>query len=181
MKTIKVKLEGESPLLMNSPKSMIDDMTNEKVKKTTQRYDIKESAEKLTYRKKDGELYVPAEAVKGCLIGAASYKKFGKHSARPIISGGVFIQPQEIGLGIKDYEIDLRTVVIQRARVVKARPKIEKWKLSFDLIYDDTLIKSGSLIKEIFEEAGKRIGLLDFRPQKLGSFGMFKITKWEEK
>lgn len=180
MKEIKVEIKGTSPLLMNSPKGMIEDMTKG-VTKTTKNYDPEESAEKLTYRTKDGELYIPAEALKGSLIGAASYKKIGKYAAKPIIAGGVIITPQKVGLGTKDYEIDLRTVVIQRSRVVKARPTLENWKVQFTISYDESLIGNPEIIKSIFEEAGKRVGVLDFRPQKNGSFGMFEITKWQEK
>lgn len=180
MKEVEVEITGISPLLMNCPKGMIDEMTTG-VRKTTQKYDHEKDAEKLLYKTKKGDLFIPAEAIKGSMVGAASYKKFGKHSAKPIISGGVIIKPFEILLGKKDYEIDLRTVVIQRSRVVKARPRIDDWKVSFTLAYDETLIADGELIKPILEEAGKRVGLLDFRPQKLGNFGMFEVTKWIEK
>jgi|TARA_Y100000034_G_scaffold40209_1_gene49570 hypothetical protein len=181
MKTVKVEIKGLSPLLMNSPKSMIDQMTESKLKQTTKKIDVYKDADKLAYKLDNGELYVPSEAIKGCLVRAASYKKFGKNSARPIIAGGVHITPNKIGLGTKKYEVDVRTVVIQRARVVKGRPTIENWKLSFDLNYNDILIGDSNEIKSILEEAGSRIGILDFRPDKLGSFGMFEVTKWEEK
>lgn len=163
---------------MNSPKGMLD--PNKEITQRTKKYDSKIEAEKVAYKTDKGELYVPAEAVKGCLVNASAYKKFGKYVARPIIAGGVFILPDKILLGTKKYEIDLRTVVIQRARIVKARPKISKWKIQFDLMYDDTLISSGDLIKPILMEGGRRVGILDFRPQKLGSFGMFEVSKWEE-
>lgn len=180
MKTVKVEITGTSPLLMNSPKGMLEDVGS-KVKSKTEKRDSSKEAEKVAYRTKKGELYVPAEAIKGCLVGAASYKKIGKYAARPMIAGGVFIQPHEIILGVKDYEVDLRTVVIQRQRVVKARPRIDSWKLSFELQYNEKLIGNSEIVKSILEEAGERVGLLDFRPQKLGSFGMFKVTKWQEK
>ena len=180
MKKIKVEIEGISPLLMNSPKSMIDEMTNSNLKKTTEKRNPIKDADKLAYKKDNGELYVPSEAIKGSMVGSASYKKFGKNSARPIIAGGVFITPNQIGLGTKKYDVDIRTVVIQRARVVKGRPVMNKWKLNYEILYHKVLISDHNNIKEILEEAGSRIGILDFRPQKMGSFGMFKITKWEE-
>ena len=179
MKTINVELTGTSPLLMNSPKGMLEVATGE-MKNRTEKYEPIIEAEKVAYRTKKGKLYVPCEAIKGTLVGAASYKKIGKYSARPMIAGGVFISPIEIELDNKDYEIDLRTVVIQRSRVVKARPRLDKWKLNFDLTYNEKLIGSSEIIKAILVEAGERVGLLDFRPQKLGSFGMFRVSKWVE-
>ena len=178
MKTIKVTIEGVTPLLMNSPKSMLDEAMGV-TSKTTKR-DIKVDCDKLAYKMKDGTLYIPSEAIKGCLIGASSYKKFGRFTAKPIVAGGVIISPQEVSLKTKKYEMDIRTVVIQRARVVKARPKLEKWKVDFIINYDEELIPDANLIKPILEDAGKRVGLLDFRPAKNGSFGIFKITNWEE-
>ena len=177
MKKIKVQLKGLSPLLMNSPKAMILAST-QGLKSKTEKYDIEGDAEKVAYKTKDGELYVPAEAIKGCLVNAAAYKKRGKCAARAFIAGGVFITPNEIGLGTKDYEIDIRTVVIQRARVVKGRPKIENWKIDFTLMYNEKMIADHNIIKQILEEGGQRIGILDFRPQKMGSFGMFEVSKW---
>lgn len=180
MKEIEVEITGTTPLLMNSPKGMIDKMTKTS-RKTTQRYDPKEEAEKVAYRKKNKELYIPSEAIKGAILGASSYRKFGKFTAKPMIAGGVMISPSEIGLGTKDYEIDLRTVVIQRARVVKARPTLPKWKVKFTITYNEILIKSSDDLKEILQDAGQRVGILDFRPAKSGNFGMFEVTQWEEK
>jgi len=180
MKNIKVEITGLSPLLMNNPASMIDEASNQ-MKQKTQKHNLGEEAKKLLYEDKKGNLYIPSEAIKGCLIGASSYKKIGKFSARPMIAGGVFITPQEIPLNKNEYDLDVRTVVIQRARVVKARPKVEDWKAEFEISYNEKLIGNAEIIKAILEEAGERVGILDFRPAKLGSFGRFKVSKWQEK
>lgn len=180
MKKVKVEIVGLTPLLMNNPKSMLDDAKS--ITSQTEKRDLTTEAEKLAYRIKDGTLYIPAEAIKGSIVNAASYKKFGKYSAKPIVAGSVFIQPTEVSLGTKKYDLDVRTVVIQRkSRVVKARPTLKEWKAEFELTYNNEFISNGeSLIKPILEEAGQRVGLLDFRPAKLGSFGMFKVSKWQE-
>ena len=99
MKQIKVTIEGVTPLLMNSPKSMLDEATGV-TSKTTKR-DIKKECDKLAYKMKDGTLYIPSEAIKGCLIGASSYKKIDKFTAKPIIAGGVQITPSEVSLKTK--------------------------------------------------------------------------------
>lgn len=178
MKKVKVELTGLSPLLMNSPSQMMEEST-QKVTMKTQKHDHEKEADKLAYKKKDGELYIPATAIKGALINASSFKKIGKYAAKSIIAGGVFILEPEIGLGTKKYSIDKRTVVIQRARVVKARPMVEKWKVNFELSYNENIIGDPGIIETILIDAGTRIGLLDFRPQKTGSFGMFEVTKFE--
>jgi len=183
MKSIKVELTGEGEgLLMNNPISMLSE---EKEVSGIKRYkiaDLKKDAEIKTYRLPSKELYVPAEAIKGCLIGASSFRKIGKFTAKPIVAGGVFISPGKIGLGTKKYEFDIRTAVNKlRGRIVIVRPKISKWKINFNIDYDESIIGNPEVIKELLSDAGKRVGILDFRPQKMGQFGRFKITKWQEK
>ena len=127
MKTIKVEIEGTSPLLMNSPKAMLE--PQEAVRKTTKKYDPKIEAEKVAYRTQEGKLYVPSTAIKGSIINASAWKKAGKIALRPLIAAGIRIPEAELILNKQEYEIDARTVVIQRSRVVKWRPVIKDWKL----------------------------------------------------
>ncbi len=37
-----------------------------------------------------------------------------------------------------------------------------------------------SQVRTIVEDTGSRIGILDFRPEKKGSFGRFMITSWKK-
>lgn len=178
MKTINVEIKGVTPLLMNSPASMLE---NEKpTKLSTEKYDPKREAEIRAYKLKNGNLYIPGTAIMGSLIGAASWKKAGKHALKPIIAASVRITPELIDLGTKNYELDVRTVVIQKkSRIVRVRPKVEDWKATFQITYNESLITPG-VIRECLAEAGERVGLLDFRPQKLGPFGTFEVSKWKE-
>lgn len=177
MKTIQVEIEGMTPLLMNNPKAMLE--PKEAVRKTTKKYDVESEAEKSAYKNDKGQLYVPATAIKGSMINASSWKKAGKNSLKPLIACGVKIAEHELILNKQKYEIDVRTVVIQRARVAKARAMVKDWKLVFNLQYNDSLIGDADIIKQVLSEAGERVGLLDFRPQKLGDFGTFKVTKFK--
>ena len=176
MKTINVEITGTSSLLMHSAENM---EFNPVKKNPTKEYDKKKEAEKVAYRKRNKELYVPSRCLKACFINGASWVKFGKQSAKPIIAGCTRIEPIEIGLNTKKYEIDLRPVVIQNNRILRARPRLDKWKLNFKLIYNDEIIRDTNTLKEILKEAGQRVGLLDNRPQKYGENGTFEITKWE--
>ena len=180
MKKIQVMIEGETPLLMNSPAGMLEaDPAKLKRRNKLKERDYEKEAEKVVYRdSKTRELYIPATAVKGCLINATSWKKFGKYALKPIMAAAARIEPFQIGLGVKDYEVDLRTVVIQRSRVVKARPKLNKWKASFTIVYNENMIGDPNNKIQCLEEAGERIGLLDVRPQKGGEFGCFRVSKW---
>ena len=177
IKRIDLQMEGVTPILMNSPRGMLEPEEGARIR--TKKYDQKEEAEKVAYRNAKGKLYVPSAAVKGMLINAASFKKAGKFALRPLIAGSVRILDEELVLDNQKYEVDLRTVVIQRARVVKARPKVFPWKLDVSLEFDSDMISDPNIIMSCFEDGGRRVGILDFRPQKLGEFGQFKINKWK--
>lgn len=182
MKKIKVELSGTGEgLLMHSCKEMEEPKAK---KNPTKVYDAKVDAEKAAYRNKDGFLYIPSRCLKACIINAASWYKFGKKSAKPIIAGCSRIEQTEIilldnkGKPIVEYEIDKRPVVVQQSRIIRARPIIKEWKVKFDLVYDDRMIGDVELLNQILEEAGQRVGLLDNRPAKFGENGCFVVSKF---
>ncbi len=185
MKTIKITLKGTTPLLMHSADSM---MLQKPKKNPKKEYDQKEEAEKVAYRDNEKFLIIPSRCIKASILNASSWYKIGKRSMKQIIAGGTRIEPEKPrilnnkGKPIKDYEIDLRPVVIQQNRIIRARPKIIDWNISFDIIYNEKIIGSTQQdlkqLNEIIEEAGQRIGLLDNRPQKYGDNGTFIVTKF---
>ena len=181
MKTIKVTLEGTSPLLMNRYNVDRELQRMKGIRNLNKTYDSKIEAEQAAYWTTSGkkELCIPANCLYTALLGASSFHKIGKRSAKGILAGSIRIKPDEIKLGTAVYEIDTRPVVIARQRVLKSRAKLSEWKATFEIAYNEKLITTTTVIKDILEEAGERVGLLDFRPQKGGWFGTFKITKFE--
>jgi len=184
MKTIECEITGETPLLVHSAAGMA--MPGAK-KNPTKHYDPTIDAEKVAYRTEKGDLFVPGRCIKACFINGASWRKFGNKSAKPIVAGCTRIEPYEVlltnhkGKVLKKYEIDIRPVVVQKARIMRSRPRIDEWKLKFNIVYNDEIIGDAEVLKEIMEEAGQRIGLLDNRPQRYGENGTFKLTGWKPK
>lgn len=181
MKKIQVTIEGLTPLLMNKY-NVEAELSRQSGRRINQVYDPKEEAEKSAYWGTSGkkELIIPSEIMYATILQASSFHKIGKRSAKSILAGSVRIEPMEISLGTKDYEIDTRPVVISRARVLKSRAKLPKWTASFTVVYNEKQIANGQVIKNILEEAGERVGIMDFRPQRAGYFGTFKVTKFKE-
>lgn len=182
MKKIKIVLKGTGEgLLMHSAQNMEKQAVT---KNPTKTYDDKEDAEKVAYRNQKGELYIPSRCMKAAVLNAASWFKFGKKSAKPIIAGCTRIEPAEIilkdgkGKALKEYIIDRRPVVIQKSRIIRARPLIKDWQVEFELLYNDQLIGDVGVIQKVIEESGQRIGLLDNRPQKYGENGTFDLVKF---
>lgn len=178
IREIRVKIKGNSPgLLMNNPKSMENDSGPSGPGK---KYPPEKEAEIRAYRKKDKELYVPAESIYRSMLNAASAFKVKNRSVAGILAGSVKIEPYELGLGTDKYEIDIRSVNIKKCgRIMRARPKIYPWEVEFCIIFDEDF-SSEEILKKVLEDAGKRIGILDFRPQKKGPFGTFEIAGWKK-
>lgn len=180
MKKILIEIEGITPLLMNKY-NIETELSRQKGKRITKTYDPEEEAEKSAYWSTTGkkQLIIPAEVIYAAMLNASSFHRIGKRSAKSILAGSIRISPFEVGLGTAKYEIDTRAVVIQRARVLKSRPRLDKWKASFELNYPENLVGDPQIIRTVLEEAGQRVGLMDFRPQRGGGYGTFKVTKFE--
>ena len=183
-KKIEIVLKGEGEgILMNSAQSMVDD-DSATTKNPSKKYIKEEEAEKKAYKTEKGELMIPARCIKASILNAASWIKFGRKAAKPIIAGTTRIGVPEVVLlnpktnkPLKEYKIDLRPVVVQRARIIRARPLIKDWKVKFDIVYNSDLLEPEHL-RGIIEDAGQRVGLLDNRPQKYGENGLFTLEKF---
>jgi hypothetical protein len=140
-------------------------------------------AEVAAYRDPDTEeLYVPGVAFQRCLISAAVYSKGrGRASLQKPVAACVTVSPERASLGVKQYNIDSRPVVISatKGRIVRHRPRLDRRSTVFSIEYDDELLTEQQL-RQVVDDAGSRVGLLDFRPEKKGPFGRFVVTHWEE-
>jgi len=176
MKTINVEITGVAPLLQHRFATEEHGENTSKSKKKV--YDPKVEAEKCLYKNAKGEIYQPAEHIYQSMVRAAVDFKFEKkRTYKDVITSGIIVQPEEIPLIFEgQYEIDARGAVIQRSRIVRWRPRFNKWKLNFSIcILDDENI-SVSTLKEILERAGATKGIGDYRPR----FGRFMVTAFKE-
>lgn len=175
MKRIEIEITGVAPLLQHRFDTENHGENKSKSKKKV--YNPTEEAEKCLYKNEDG-IYQPSEHIFQSMIRASTDFKFeGKKTYKDVITSGIVVSPEEIPLIIElPYEIDARGVVIQRARVVRWRPRFNKWKLQFTIdILDDENI-SVPVVKEILEKAGATKGIGDYRPR----FGRFMVTSFKE-
>jgi hypothetical protein len=148
-----------------------------------EQYDTKEDAARSAYIAEiDGkkQLYIPCEAVYSMIINTAKQYKVRRMSLASLLAGTMRIEPEKIPLGTDQYEVDERAVVIQGQRVLKGRAKLPKWEVTFQIIYDSRRLPEGieETLKEILEDAGTRMGLLDYRPQHKGWFGTFTVESF---
>jgi hypothetical protein len=174
-KTIRCEITGMSALLMHAfPMVPVEALE----KKTPE-----EQAEHAVYRIPGSrELYIPAVAVQRALIAGAGFSKGkGRATLAKPVAACVIIDPEYLGLGTTEYTVDGRPVVIPatKGRVMRYRPRLDNWKVEFNLSYDDAML-SAKQIREVVDNTGKSVGLLDFRPEKKGPFGRFTVTNWED-
>ena len=172
-----VQIKGTRPLLMHSCASMLEESRNKTTR--SKEYDPKTDAENALYKDAEGNIVIPSFCVLSCLRESA--KNFqvpgkGKKTYKAFIFAGVQIEPIDIPLISDDsYEVDLKPVVVQRSRIVRARPRFDTWALAFRIEIVDPII-TPQILKQIIEDAGRYNGLLDFRPL----YGLFKLTSFEK-
>lgn len=169
-----VTIKGTSPILMHAyplePIEAIDKKPKE------------EQAEAAAYREPETrELYIPGVAVQRALVGAAVYSKGkGRASLQKPVAACALVTPERLGLGTEDYTIDSRRVVIPSTKgaIVRHRPRLDEWEVSFGLEFDDVLV-SETQMRKVVDDMCSRVGLLDFRPEKKGPFGRAMVTEWK--
>lgn len=177
MEIYKVRIEGTRPLLMHSCNAMLEESNNKATR--SKEHDPQADAEMALYKDKEGNIVVPSFCVLSCLRGSAVNFQVpgkGKKTYKNFIYAGVRMDTENIPLiSGNGWEIDAKTVVVQRSRIVRARPRFDNWALEFAVEIVDPII-TPAVLKQIIKDAGKYNGLLDFRPL----YGLFKLTAFEK-
>ena len=179
-KRVNVEIEGMTALLMNrlNPESLRT-KSRMKMEKYSTETDAKNSAYMAEIDGKQ-QLYIPQEAVYSMMIGTAKQYRVGRMPLSSLLAGTMRIEPEKIPLGTDKYIVDERAVVIQNQRVLKGRAKLPTWKAKFQIVYDAKRLPEGieATMNQILDDAGTRMGLLDYRPQHRGWFGTFKVVSF---
>lgn len=150
----------------------------------------REQATAKRYADQAGNLYIPGPNIFACLIAAGTFHKAGKSKLTTmktsLIPAGLMVEDlvctltNADGEPITEWEVDSRSVVIPSTggRIMCHRPRVDVWQAMFTLDVDDTMF-SPSLVRAVVDDAGKKIGLGDFRPARKGPFGRFVVAKWD--
>ena len=187
VKRLIMVLKGITPLLMNNPtltlgKEPEEGIIRGKIKRPTP----EEDAAVRQYVTPEGYFYIPAEALRKCLLTASiGYSVKGergsKMALRPILAGSLSITQPYLPIVDEErnpipkgqYEVDARRVVIGKSAIIRGRPKIFPWYAlcwyTIDLARLDEQAFEAVLVR-----SGKYPGLLDYRPEKGGCFGTFE-------
>lgn len=189
MYQVNVSVEGLAPLMQHRYPLPDFATVGKGGKVATGEKDYSQEWRQYLYVNSENQIYQPASHFEGCLIKAsAGYKIQGGRGKTysQLFKGSVFVNPDEILHSVENPEtldfdgdkrlyLDLRPVVVQRARVARIRPCFKPgWKLDFVIeVLDDQI--PANVVNEVLQLAGRTVGVGDYRPR----FGRFMVTKFE--
>jgi len=186
VKTIQVRIEGLTPLLIHRFGEQAEQgKKTRRVQATT--VDPREEATRHAYVAKDGTFYFSAFAIPNAMGAAGSnHKQTGtRKTLRFVVPSAVRMTSDTVTIGngngkpATHFEVDSRPVSIPatKGRIMRHRPRFDQWSANFDLIINDDLLDPATA-HVLLQEAGLQIGIGDFRPEKRGPFGTFRVTIW---
>lgn len=174
MKKYKCMIKGTTPILMHKFNGLAEE-------KRIKEFADSEQAEKHAYRHTNGNLAIPAEWVRGCIINNFIDKAGAKMktSTKKKVAPRIRVEPYMIDLGITDYEVDIRSVPSGGARggvrAMCVRPIIETWEAGFTLL--SQLDYSKADIRRNIEVAGIDVGI---GSNRVNGYGRFSLESFEE-
>jgi hypothetical protein len=199
MLLVKVRCRGLTPLLLNRMSEATLEGLRTKTKPALgarQGHTLtpRQEAEPKVYTH-DGKPILPAENLMACLIAAGVFCRLDKK--RQISTGKATLLPglmqlQDFMLPIvlpdsnkpAPWEPDVRKGTNPNGgeAVAICRPRFDAWAFECRFTIDTNEIGE-NVIRDLWDKAGKRVGLCEFRPSRKGIFGQFVIEKWtrEEK
>lgn len=147
----------------------------------------REQAQKKLYVGKDGEtLIIPQPNLLRAIVDGGQFHKAGRSKITTQRSSLLYacldIEGAELSLVHREpWRVDTRAVRIPSTggRILAHRPMFDDWALTFTAVLDADVM-GAKLLRSIIDDAGKKIGLGDFRPATKGPFGKFVVTKWRE-
>jgi hypothetical protein len=185
LREIRITIRSIAPILMN--RYIGEQLPMEKPKKKTQQW-IDDTHKKdwmdRAYFDSEKGFHIPPEMIEGMLIHGAKKQRQGELFKEAVAVVEDFIPlivyngPEDtkgkiLKGKLEDYykreHIDLRGVVIQRARVDRCRPIFRHWGIDFTVRYDNELVEESDI-----RTALRRACLGDFRPR----FGRCRVTEF---
>ena len=184
--TIRVPIIGTSPLIMHrfsekAKRQMLDAMQGRKSPKQPKDPDAEYEA--AFYRFADGGYGFPSIALKSATVGGA---RFYSGVTMTALKQFLFFDG-EIGVdGQKLVRIEgepkMREDVVRVGRNgtdLRYRPEFPEWRTTVQVIYVTSALTCGSVLS-LIDAGGLGIGIGEWRPEKDGDFGCYRIDQERE-
>jgi len=174
---VEVKIEGKPPgILFNNPENTMGAKPS-----LTRVYIPEEEAEKRCYWMDEtkSSLSYPSTGLYRGLSIASKGIKIGKSYLEKYVLGDVTIFPEPfVPFNVKAYDIHKVRVVVVKQGIIRHRPWLKTWQLSFITRWEDIYLGKDfhkSFLPTLLEKWGSMLGMGDFRPEKKGPYGRFKV------
>jgi hypothetical protein len=184
---IKATIQGVSPLLQNkftdAAALAVSAGTSAAIQGS--KPPPREQAQAKLYVDSKGKPVLPSPNVLACLVDAGKFLKAGKSkistNRSSLVPAGISIAEIELPITPQKWECDSRAVVVPSTggRIMAHRPRFDEWSVSFTLDVDGDLF-SETVVRELLDLGGKRVGIGDFRPARRGPFGRFVVVSWKK-
>jgi hypothetical protein len=190
MKILTLTLQGRSPLLLHSdllanplaPETKRHKEMTTKKKKTDEDLILiaQSEYENSLYHDAEGRVVVPTINLRASFIDGAKLNRLGAAFQR-----GTVILDEHVPLeydGPQHYKklfevpafVDCRSVVVGVKRIMRYRPRFNRWRCQVAVHYDESAISHEEIVLST-QNAGAFCGLGDFRPTRKGPFGRYEI------
>jgi hypothetical protein len=179
---VRVRVEGLTPLLMNNPAGM---------GKVPSKGTPEEQAEPIAYRDEEGWLVLPSIGLRNSLASGGRHYNApeGRRKLQGYLMEVLQVLPQpwlaltRDGQPVRDYAIEQGRAVVGGSGVMRCRPRIDPpWEPEAELAWyspdqsDGFALKMLKALEAAASMAGVLVGLGDFRPERTGVFGRYKVT-----
>ena len=136
------------------------------------------------YHDARGALTLPESALRGMIESAARKLKQGPLVREGLVVESVkeFVYDKALGTTLDEIAENCQfstSVVIQRNRIIRTRARFEPWGCVFIVDCDDEMVDREQL-ESWLDIGGRRVGLGDWRPERSGSHGRFKVVSIKE-
>ena len=188
MKQITFEIRGTSPLMMHSERlaNPFDSLTKEIKTVTGKRKKTEDDLLEIArlewlgglYHDDDAGIHLPGYNIFAALIGGGKLQKLGtaikrsalvQEDAVPLLYEGP-AKPEAL---FKDKRfVDMRSVKVGTAKVMRCRPIFRKWGAKFSGLFEESALQREDLIR-VARDTGAMVGIGDYRPR----FGRFEVVE----
>lgn len=173
-------IEGTSPLIMHKwSEKALRQIREKKGGRKTKDRDIcipEQECLDATYVTVDGRVGIPAMALKSAILSAA-HKDLGVE--KTLVRKSLFIVCNDANsvLPITGSDPKMREDYVRvgmGGTDLRYRPQVDQWEVTFDIQFDEDMLSLQD-IANLIDRAGFGVGICEWRPEKGGEFGRFKV------
>jgi hypothetical protein len=148
--------------------------------------DPREQARLCLYTDADGKPALPVENLFKAIVEAGRFHKMGRRQVTTrdtsLVPAGLGIEGAIFPIRPGTWEVHSRMVTNQTTagKIPSHRPRFDQWELDFVLRVDTDLFPV-VLVRKLVDDAGSKLGVGSFRPERKGPFGRFVVVRWDQR